>query len=209
MIKRDLVRIYVHWGEWEKGLAMPRKPFLAGRQEFGKLYGVNPAQVTQWLFRGVLTYDSAVIVSGSPYWLLSFVRGYGQTTARPKEIDELYLQQVASEQEPGWWATSTEEIPPVLGLQEITELFGMTSQQNLSAFVRKGLFLPPDYQLSGSPLWLLDSLIEGAPAMREKARKLAWAVDPEVEAALRQRRYTGPGSKIVPRGKAAAAAKGL
>jgi hypothetical protein len=32
---------------------------------------------------------------------------------------------------------------------------------------------------------------------------VSWAVDPKVEAALRQKRYTGPGSVIVPRGLAA------
>lgn len=35
-----------------RGSAMPEKPFLAGRQEFGALYGVKPTQVTQWLRRG-------------------------------------------------------------------------------------------------------------------------------------------------------------
>jgi hypothetical protein len=182
---------------------MPKKPFLAGRQEFGALYGVKAPQVTQWVARGALDYDRAVIVSGSPYWLLSFVRGFGATTPRPKQVDGAALAALVAAQEPGWWAETKDELPPVLGLQETTALFGMTTQQNLSAFVRQGKFLAPDYQLSGSPLWLLDTLIEGAPTMRAKARTLSWAVDPEVEAALRQKRYDGPGAVIVPRGPAA------
>lgn len=184
---------------------MARKPFLAGRQEFGALYGVKPTQVTQWVARDVLNYDRAVIVSGSPYWLLHYVRGFGATTPRPKQVDARALADLVAAQEPGYWAEATAELPPVLGLQETTVLFGLTAQQNLSAFVRQGKFLAPDYQLSGSPLWLLDTLIEGAPTMRAKARTLSWAVDPEVEAALRQKRYDGPGSVIVPRGRAAKA----
>ena len=184
---------------------MPKKPFLAGRQEFGALYGVKPAQVTQWVARDVLNYDRAVIVSGSPYWLMSFVRGFGQLTPRPKELDQLALQRILAEQEPGVWVESVDELPPLLGLQEATQLFGLSSQQNLSAVVRQGRFAAPDYQLSGSPLWILDTLIEAAPEIQAKSRTLTWAVDPAVETALRQRRYDGPGSVIVPRGSAAKA----
>ncbi|MEU1601487.1 hypothetical protein ABZ468_54830 [Streptomyces sp. NPDC005708] len=52
---------------------------------------------------------------------------------------------------------------------------------------------------------MLDTLIEAGPEMRAKSRTVMWAVVPQVEAALRQRRYTGPGSVIVPRGRAAKA----
>lgn len=153
---------------------------------------------------GVLNYDRAVIVSGSPYWLLSFVRGFGQMTARPKELDQAVLQRVVAAQEPGVWAQTVEEIPPLLGLQEVTQLFGVASQQSMAAMVRKGPFtVPADYQLSGSPLWLLDTLIEAAPQMQAKSRTLPWAINTQVQAALRQKRYTGPGSAIVPRGPAA------
>ncbi|MFB7329085.1 hypothetical protein [Streptomyces sp. NPDC056190] len=182
---------------------MEGKPFLAGRQEFAALYGVKPTMVTKWVVRGVLDYERAVIVSGSPYWLLSFARGFGQMTPRPKELDERALQQLVASQQPGVWARSKDEIPPLLGLQEATALFGMTTQQNLSAVVRQGRFAPADYKLSGSPLWLLDTLIEAAPDLRAKSRSVMWAIVPQVEAALRQGRYTGPGSVIVPRGPAA------
>ncbi|MGI5133572.1 hypothetical protein [Streptomyces sp. CA-106110] len=95
----------------------------------------------------------------------------------------------------------------LLGLQEATQLFGLSSQQNLSAVVRQGRFASADYRLSGSPLWLLDTLIEAAPDIRAKSRTVVWAIVPQVEAALRQGRYTGPGSVIVPRGPAAAKAR--
>jgi hypothetical protein len=182
---------------------MPEKVFLAGRQEFAAVCGARPTQPTQWLARGVLNYDRAVIVSGSPYWLLSFVRDYGRTMTRSKNVDHRALQRIVAEQEPGVWAESVEEVPPLVGLQEATQLFGLTSAQNLSAVVRQGRFAPADYRLSGSPLWLLDTLIAAAPEIRAKSRTVMWAVDSQVEAALRQKRYAGPGSFIVPRGLAA------
>lgn len=185
---------------------MARKPFLAGSQEFAALYGVQAKMVTKWVNRGALGYEHAVIVSGSPYWLLSFARGYGQTRPRPKELDERVLAGLVAEQEPAVWARSVEEVPPLVGLQEVTALFGMSSQQNLSAVVRQGRFAPADYRLSGSPLWLLDTVIEAAPDLRAKSRTVMWAIVPQVEAALRQGRYSGPGSVIVPRGPAAAKA---
>jgi hypothetical protein len=184
-----------------------KKPFLAGRKEFAALYGVKPTAVSEWLGRGVLDYEHARIVSGSAYWLLSFVRGFGQTQPRPKELDMRVLQQQVAAQEPGAWATSVDEVPPLLGLQEATALFGLTSQQNLSAVVRQGRFAPEDYRLSGSPLWLLDTLIEAAPEIRAKSRTVMWSIVPQVEAALRQGRYNGPGSVIVPRGLVAAKAR--
>ncbi|MEU4095512.1 hypothetical protein [Streptomyces sp. NPDC026673] len=184
---------------------MSKKPFLVGRQEFAALYGVKATQVTQWVGRGVLGYEHAVIVSGSPYWLLSFAQGYGQAQPRPKELDRRVLHQLVAAQEPGVWASSVKEVPPLLGLQETTQLFGLSSQQNLSAVVRQGRFAPADYQLSGSPLWLLDTLIEAAPDLRAKSRSVMWAIVPQIEAALRQGRYDGPGSSIVPRGLAAKA----
>ncbi|MFE4424415.1 hypothetical protein [Streptomyces sp. NPDC056817] len=185
------------------GLVVAGKPFLVGRKEFAALYGVKPTVVTQWVVRGGLDYEHAVIVSGSPYWLLSFARGYGQTRPRPKALDERALQQVVASQEPGVWARSKDEVPPLVGLQEAVQLFGMSSQQNLSAVVRQGRFAPADYRLSGSPLWLLDTIIEAAPDLRAKSRTVMWAIVPQVEAALRQGRYTGPGSTVVPRGPAA------
>ncbi|WP_326604274.1 hypothetical protein [Streptomyces sp. NBC_01800] len=186
---------------------MPEKAFLAGRQEFAALYGVKGPQVTQWLTRGALNYDHAVIVSGSPYWLLSFVRGFGKTRPRPRELDQAVLRQIVAEQEPGVWAQTVAEVPPLLGLQEATQLFGVASQQSMAAMVRKGPFtVPADYQLSGSKLWLLDTLIEAAPEMQAKSRTLPWAINTQVAAALRQGRYTGPGSVIVPRGPSAAKA---
>ncbi|MED7827351.1 hypothetical protein [Streptomyces chiangmaiensis] len=103
------------------------------------------------------------------------------------------------------WAQSVDELPPLVGLQEATQLFGLSSRQNLPAVVRLGRFTPADYQLSGSPPWLLDTLIEAAPDIQAKSRTVMWSIVPQVEAALRQGRYTGPGSAIVPRGRAAKA----
>ncbi|MFD3658720.1 hypothetical protein [Streptomyces sp. NPDC058620] len=79
-----------------------RRPFLAGVQDFAAVYGVRGPQVSQWVTRGALTYEHAVIVSGSPYWLLSYVKEFGPARARPKEPIESVLNELVEQQSPGW-----------------------------------------------------------------------------------------------------------
>jgi hypothetical protein len=95
-------------------------------------------------------------------------------------------------------------MPALLGLQEATRLFGLSSQQNLSAVVRQGRFAPADYHLSGSPQWRLDTLIKTAPEMREVPHSVVGGRAAGRGGAA-PRRHTGAGSVIVPRGRAAKA----
>lgn len=37
------------------------------------------------------------------------------------------------------WVQTVEEIPPLLGLQEATQLFGVASQQSMAAMVRQAV----------------------------------------------------------------------
>ncbi|MFJ7422719.1 hypothetical protein ACIQXD_29570 [Streptomyces uncialis] len=175
------------------------RPYLAGVQDFAAVYGVRGPQVSQWVTRGALDYAHAVIVSGSPYWLLSFVRDFGPARRRPVDPDPAVLDRLVGEQSPGWWASSVEELPPIIGMQEAQALFGVP-QRSIADRVGKGIWIQPDYRLSGSPLWLLETVLEAeAPA----ARTVSWVPDPAVVAALRAGTYDGPGSSIVPRGPAA------
>ncbi|MFE5089474.1 hypothetical protein ACFRCI_03550 [Streptomyces sp. NPDC056638] len=176
-----------------------RRPYLAGVQDFAAVYDVRGPQVSQWVTRGALTYEHAVIVSGSPYWLLSYVKEFGPARTRPKEPNETVLAELVEQQSPGWWAKSVGELPPIVGMQECEALFGV-SQRSLADRVGKGIWIMPDYRLSGSPLWLLDTVLEAEPPA---SRTVQWVADPVVVAALRERRYEGPGSVIVPRGPAA------
>jgi hypothetical protein len=180
---------------------MQAKPYLAGAREFAELYGVKPLQVSQWIGRGVLDYEHAVVLSGSPYWLLRFARDFGQSAARPRDLYEQVLERLVAEQDPARWIADVSGVPPLVGLQEGKALFGLSNTVVLGQQSRIGRPAQADYYLSGSPLWLLDTLVGQAEGLRAQARTLAWEVDPRVEAALRAGRYDGPGSVIKPRGR--------
>ncbi|MFB7742480.1 hypothetical protein [Streptomyces sp. NPDC056132] len=181
-----------------------RKPYLAGGAEFAALYDVKRLQVSQWISRDhTLDYRYAKIISGSPYWLLDFVKGFGQTTPRTKHLNEAVLKRLVMEQDPGHWVREVDQLPPLVGQAELVSLFNLPSGALLRKAVGTGRFRPADYTLSGSPIWLLEPVIEDAPALQAGARGVEWAIDDEVLTALRAGTYSGPGARIVPRGKAA------
>ncbi|KOX33037.1 MULTISPECIES: hypothetical protein [unclassified Streptomyces] len=179
------------------------KPLLVGSQEFAALYGVRGPQVSQWIGRGTLTYEQARIVSGSPYWPLAFARSFGESTPRRREVSEEVLERLVAEQMPARWVEDVAQFPPLVGQQEGAMLFGLAHAEVLTQQARPGKPAEPDWMLSGSPLWLLDTLLRAAPALQAQARTLAWEVDPSVEAALRDGSYDGPGAVIKKRGPAA------
>ena len=185
------------------------RPFLAGSDEFGRLYGVKRLQVSQWISRDhTLDYTYARIVSGSPYWLLDFAKRFGETTPRKKNLNEDVLAELVEAQSPGYWESVVADLPPIVGIQECAAIFRI-SQQAMADHARGDHFPEGDYRLSGSPLWLLDAVAGpdvyvGPPRTRGRD----WTPDAEVVAALREGRYDGPGAVIKPRGRAAKAAAG-
>ncbi|WSQ08953.1 hypothetical protein OG604_14905 [Streptomyces sp. NBC_01231] len=184
-----------------------RKPYLAGGAEFAALYDVKRLQVSQWISRDhTLDYRYAKIISGSPYWLLQFVKGFGETTPRPKHLNQAELERLIKEQDPGYWVREVEQLPPLVGQAELVALFQLPSGELLRKAISTGRFRPADYSLSGSPIWLLEAVVADAPALQAGARAVDWAIDDEVLTALREGSYAGPGSRIVPRGKAASKA---
>ncbi|OIJ97789.1 hypothetical protein BIV25_13355 [Streptomyces sp. MUSC 14] len=179
------------------------KPYLVGHQEFAALYGVEPQMVSQWLApsRGVLDPATAIVVSGVRYWPLGFACRFGTMTARPKVLDLFCKKRLMQEQGEGWEADSRDQLPPIVGQQEIIELFHLPSQGTLASTIASGRFPEEDWLLSGSGLWLLDTVTEAAPELRESARSLPWEVDDKVAAALRGGTYDGPGSMVLTRGR--------
>ncbi|WP_328404016.1 hypothetical protein OHS70_34300 [Streptomyces sp. NBC_00390] len=181
-----------------------RKPYLAGGKEFADVYGVKRLQVSQWISRdGVLDYSHAKIISGSPYWLLSFVKGFGETTPRPKHVNEQALADLIKSQGPGYWVHDVSELPPLVGPAEVVSLFGLPSRPLLNKAQETGRFRPADYSLSGTPIWLLDGIVDDAPALQAGAVSVPWRIDGQVLEALRTGTYSGPGAVIIPRGPAA------
>ncbi|MFE0257296.1 hypothetical protein [Streptomyces sp. NPDC059010] len=179
------------------------KPYLVGHQEFAALYRVEPAMVGQWLSpsRNALDPATAIVVSGVRYWPLAFAARYGTTTPRFKQVDVEVKQRLIAEQGEGWEADLGDELPAIVGQQEIIQLFHLPSQGNLATSLATGRFPDPDWELSGSPLWLLDTVLEAVPELRASARTLPWQVDEAVVAALRGGTYDGPGSKVLTRGR--------
>ncbi|WP_328434855.1 hypothetical protein [Streptomyces sp. NBC_00425] len=184
--------------------SMARKPYLAGGAEFAALYDVKRLQVSQWISRDhTLDYRYAKIVSGSPYWLLQFAKQFGETTPRPRQLNEAELARLVKEQSPGYWVGEVEQLPPLVGQAELVALFQLPSGALLRKAMGTGRFRPADYTLSGSPIWLLEPVVEDAPALQAGARGVEWAISGKVLDALREGSYDGPGSRIVPRGRAA------
>ncbi|WP_407286416.1 hypothetical protein [Streptomyces sp. BP-8] len=180
-----------------------RKPYLVGHQEFAVLYGVEPQMVGQWLApsRGVLDPATAIVVSGVRYWPLGFACRFGKTTPRPKLLNVRYRKLLIADQGEGWEPDLGDELPAIVGQQEIIELFHLPSQGTLATRIAQGGFPKEDWWLSGSRLWLLDTVIEAVPELQVSARSLPWEVDDKVEAALRAGTYEGPGSVVLTRGR--------
>ncbi|MER6011598.1 hypothetical protein [Streptomyces bluensis] len=179
------------------------KPYLVGHQEFAALYGVEPQMVGQWLSpsRGALDPATAIVVSGVRYWPLGFAARYGTTTPRFKQVDVRVKERLIAEQGEGWEADLGDELPAIVGQHEIIQLFHLPSQGNIATAIATGRFPHPDWLLSGSPLWLLDTVLEAVPELRASARTLPWEVDETVVAALRNGTYDGPGAHVLTRGR--------
>ncbi|MFI9391881.1 hypothetical protein ACIG53_13465 [Streptomyces bauhiniae] len=181
-----------------------RKPYLVGHQEFARLYGVDPKQVAQWLSpsRGsVLDPSTAVVISGVRYWPLGFAAGWGATTARFRQVDHDAKAQIIAEQGEGWEPRTAAELPPIVGQHEIIQIFNLPTQGTLATTIASGRFPEHDWLLSGSMLWMLDTVLDAAEMLRETARTLPWDVDEAVVTALRDGSYDGPGSSVLTRGR--------
>ncbi|MFC1415417.1 hypothetical protein [Streptacidiphilus cavernicola] len=192
---------------------MTTKPYLAGLQEMGAVWSNSAAAASRWITQGLVDPDAARVVSGSRYWPLGWVRDTGPQLQRKSPVlDQAALDRIVEEQSPGRWVFAKEELPPIIGSKELTALFGLPAP-SVTGFISEGRFGRPDWHVSGSPLWLLDTAVDLLPILRARseagrARSRKWEIDREVEAALREGRYDGPGSQILLRGKGAVAAKG-
>ncbi|MBY8884802.1 hypothetical protein K7472_08075 [Streptomyces sp. PTM05] len=180
---------------------MVRRPYLVGHQEFAALYDVRAQMVQQWLNRGVLDPGTAVVVSGVRYWPLGFACRFGETTPRPKALNAAVKQRLMEAQGEGWLAESPGELPAIVGQQEIVALFHLPAQGNVATTIATGRFPASDWVLSGSGLWLLDTVLGAVDDLRKSARSLAWEADEQVAAALRDGTYDGPGSAVLTRGR--------
>jgi hypothetical protein len=207
-------RTYDGPGSQVEGRALPdfptlslKKPFLVGRQEIAKIYDQDGGYVSGWASQGLLSPEYRIVVSGKPYWLLDYVLKFGPQRRRPLEPVQAVVRRIKKAQRPGVMVSTVDELPPILGLQEIVELFGLKSYQGFAKQASEGMFVDHDYQLSGGRLWLLDSVLAAVPVLQARATRVSYEPRPDVLEALRNGTYDGPGSKQQARGLKAAKAK--
>ncbi|KPI15647.1 hypothetical protein OK074_2092 [Actinobacteria bacterium OK074] len=139
-------------------MAKKRFPYLLGHAEIASLYDVERQTSQLWKTRGVLG-DPDVVVSGNPYWLLATVLRLAEDGSRaylPARLKE-YKAGIDG----GYEADDPAELPDIVGLKEIPWVFGKKYMDVYQWRVRRSL-TPEDAVVSGSPLWLLDTVLADA-----------------------------------------------
>lgn len=139
-------------------MAAKRFPYLLGHGEIASLYGVERQTSQLWKTRGVLG-EPDVVISGNPYWLLPTVLGLELSGTREVQADRVkeYKAGVTG----GYVIEDAAELPPVIGLKEIPWIFGKKYMDVYQWRVR-GSLAAEDATVSGSPLWLLDTVLRDA-----------------------------------------------
>ncbi|MFE0477029.1 hypothetical protein ACFW2V_36090 [Streptomyces sp. NPDC058947] len=139
-------------------MAKKRFPYLLGHAEIAFLYGVERQTSQLWKTRGVLG-EPDVVISGNPYWLLPTVLGLAEDGTR--EYLSERLKEYKAGIDGGYEVKDTAELPDIVGLKEIPWVFGKKYMDVYQWRVRRS-FVSEDAVISGSPLWLLDTVLEDA-----------------------------------------------
>jgi hypothetical protein len=139
-------------------VAKKRFPYLLGHAEIASLYGVERQTSQLWKTRGVLG-EPDVVISGNPYWLLPTVLGLAEDGTR--EYLPERLREYKAGVDGGYMVDHAAELPDIVGLKEIPWVFGKKYMDVYQWRVRRSL-VSEDAVISGSPLWLLDTVLEDA-----------------------------------------------
>uniref|UniRef100_A0AAU2V7Z1 Uncharacterized protein n=1 Tax=Streptomyces sp. NBC_00003 TaxID=2903608 RepID=A0AAU2V7Z1_9ACTN len=166
--------------------ATKRFPFLLGHAEIASLYSVERQTSQLWKTRGVLK-DPDAVISGNPYWLLPSVQAIAVKGER--EVDPARLKEYKQQFDGGYVVSDPDDLPDVIGLKEIPWLFGKKYMDVYQWRVRSSL-APEDATISGSPLWLLQTVLDDAEARKRPV--LPEAID---------RIRAGEREQIKPRGR--------
>ncbi|MFJ2626827.1 hypothetical protein ACIO6T_26240 [Streptomyces sp. NPDC087532] len=141
-----------------------RKPYLLGHAEIAALYGVERQTSQKWRADGTLP-DPDLLVSGNPYWLLTTVlklNGVGGREATARRLAAFEAGTTG-----GYRAKPKASLPVILGITELAQVLGR-DKQAISRWRHRKQLADADYVLSGSPLWLLDTVLADARA-RDRA----------------------------------------
>lgn len=135
-----------------------RVPYLLGHAEIAQLYGVRPQTPQGWRKRGILD-DPDVVISGNPYWLLPTVLALKKVGRREvtKPLIEAYNATIPG----GYSASQSEELPPIVEMAEVAWIFGKT-YATINQWRNRRNLAQPNLLVSGSPLWLLETVLADA-----------------------------------------------
>ncbi|MFE2639346.1 hypothetical protein ACFXKF_32075 [Streptomyces scopuliridis] len=137
-----------------------RKPYLLGHTEIAALYGVERQTSQKWRAEGTLA-EPDLVISGNPYWLLSTVLHLGHDGAR--EVTEQRLAEYEASIPGGYRADLVEQLPVIVGIMEAAKILGR-DKQTISRWRHREQIAASDFELSGSPLWLIDTILTDATA---------------------------------------------
>jgi hypothetical protein len=139
-------------------MAQVRVPYLLGHVEIAFLFRVERQTSQKWRTEGTLP-EPDLVASGNPYWLLATVlriSGVGD-----RRIDEGQLGAYKAAIPYGYVVQNDEQLPVILGIQEVGRVLGRDAQA-VSRWRNRQRIAEADLVLSGSPLWLLETILADA-----------------------------------------------
>ncbi|MET9950552.1 hypothetical protein ABZ135_03260 [Streptomyces sp. NPDC006339] len=139
-------------------MAQARVPYLLGHAEIASLFQIERQTSQKWRAEGTLP-EPDLVASGNPYWLLTTVLSLGGGGDR--QVDGRQLDAYKAAISHGYVPRVDEQLPVIIGIQEVARVLGRDAQA-VSRWRNRRRIAEPDLVLSGSPLWLLETLIADA-----------------------------------------------
>ncbi|MEW2255549.1 hypothetical protein [Streptomyces sp. NPDC047869] len=139
-------------------MAEVRVPWLLGHAEIAFLFHVERQTSQRWRTEGTLG-EPDLIASGNPYWLLNTIMrldGKGD-----RKVDRERLATYKAGIPLGYDIEDKEHLPVVVGIQETARVLGQDAQA-ISRWRNRHKIVEADLFVSGSPLWLLETILDDA-----------------------------------------------
>jgi hypothetical protein len=139
-------------------MAQVRVPFLLGHAEIASLYQVERQTSQKWRTEGALAAPD-LVASGNPYWLLATVMRLNGAGDRHVAQDQLTSYKTSIPR--GYEVQDKQGLPVILGIQEVARILARDAQA-ISRWRNRRQIAEADLTLSGSPLWLLETILDDA-----------------------------------------------
>ncbi|WP_160051750.1 hypothetical protein [Nocardiopsis sp. FR26] len=186
-------------------MAQAGVPYLVGHAEIAFLFQVARQTSQKWKTDGTLPRPD-VVVSGNPYWLLTTVQRIEGSGGRKISAERLnaYKASIAV----GYEVDQVDQLPVIIGAQETARLLG-TTPQTIARWRSRHTLPEADLTLSGSPLWVLESILADArnrdrSVDKQEVHRLRAGERPPQKPRGHPPRTSSPGSPrmLLPQGRA-------